>query len=81
VHGLPGRGQVWEWTSTPFAPYPGFAADPYEDYSQPWFGTHHVLRGGCFFTRKRLVHERFRNFYMPHRRDPFAGMRTCALEA
>ncbi|HUR88370.1 MAG TPA: selenoneine synthase SenA [Ramlibacter sp.] len=79
VHGLPGRGQVWEWTATPFAPYPGFAADPYEDYSRPWFHSHNVLRGGCFFTRRRLVHERFRNFYMPHRRDVFAGLRTCAL--
>jgi iron(II)-dependent oxidoreductase len=81
LQGLPGRGQVWEWTSSPFEPYPEFAADPYEDYSRPWFHSHYVLRGGCFFSRPRLVHARFRNFYMPHRRDAFAGMRTCALEA
>ena len=79
--GLRGRGQVWEWTASPFTPYPGFVADPYEDYSRPWFGSHYVLRGGCFFSRPRLVHERFRNFYMPQRRDAFAGIRTCALEA
>ncbi len=74
-------GGVWEWTSTPFEPYPGFHADPYRDYSQPWFRTHQVLRGGCFATRSRLVHNRFRNFYTPGRSDPFAGFRTCALEA
>jgi gamma-glutamyl hercynylcysteine S-oxide synthase len=74
-------GGVWEWTATTFDPYPGFAPDPYRDYSQPWFGTHRVLRGGSFATRSRLVHNRWRNFYLPHRRDVFAGFRTCALEA
>jgi len=74
-------GGVWEWTSTPFAPYPGFRADPYADYSEPWFHSHYVLRGGSFATQRRLVHERFRNFYLPHRDDVFAGFRTCALEA
>lgn len=71
-------GNVWEWTSTPFHPYPGFAPDPYADYSAPWFGDHHVLRGGSWATRSRLVHHRFRNFYRPERTDPFAGFRTCA---
>ena len=74
-------GGVWEWTSSPFLPYPGFAADPYADYSEPWFGSHYVLRGGSFATRSRLVHNRFRNFYLPDRADVFAGFRTCALEA
>lgn len=74
---LPTRGAVWEWTATPFRPYPGFAADPYEAYSAPWFGDHRVLRGGSWATRSRLMHPRFRNFYLPHRHDPFAGFRTC----
>jgi ergothioneine biosynthesis protein EgtB len=74
-------GGVWEWTSSPFLPYPGFAADPYKEYSEPWFKTHFVLRGGSFATRSRLVHNRFRNFYLPGRGDVFAGFRTCALEA
>ena len=73
-------GGVWEWTASPFAPYPGFAADPYRDYSEPWFHTHFVLRGGSFATRARLVHNRFRNFYQPERADVFAGFRTCALD-
>jgi iron(II)-dependent oxidoreductase len=74
-------GGVWEWTSSPFAPYPGFSPDPYRDYSQPWFHTHFVMRGGCFATRSRIANNRFRNFYLPDRADVFAGFRTCALEA
>lgn len=74
-------GGVWEWTATAFGPYPGFVPGPYKEYSQPWFHDHQVLRGGCFATRSRLVHNRWRNFYQPHRNDAFAGFRTCALEA
>ena len=72
------HGDVWEWTSSPFTPYPGFAPDPYREYSEPWFDSHFVLRGGSFATRERLVHERFRNFYLPERADVFVGLRTCA---
>jgi iron(II)-dependent oxidoreductase len=72
-------GNVWEWTSTPFAPYPGFVIDPYKEYSQPWFdGRHSVLRGGCWATRARLIRNTWRNFYTRDRRDVFAGFRTCA---
>ncbi len=71
-------GNVWEWTASDFLPYPGFVADPYKEYSEPWFGTHKVLRGGCFATRARLLRNTWRNFYTPERRDVFAGFRTCA---
>ncbi|RPI39242.1 MAG: ergothioneine biosynthesis protein EgtB, partial [Betaproteobacteria bacterium] len=70
-------GNVWEWTSSPFLPYPGFAPGPYREYSQPWFGDHRVLRGGSFATRSRLVHNRWRNFYTPERNDVFAGIRLA----
>ena len=70
--------QVWEWTSSGFLPYPGFVRDPYKEYSEPWFGTHKVLRGGSFATPGRVAHPRFRNFYTPDRADIFAGLRTCA---
>ncbi len=74
-------GNAWEWTSTRFAPYPGFVVDPYADYSEPWFHTPHmVLRGGCWATRARLLRNTWRNFYPPHRRDVLAGFRTCAVE-
>ena len=72
-------GNVWEWTSTDFKPYPGFVAGPYKEYSAPWFGDHKVLRGGCWATRSRLIHNSYRNFYTPDRRDVWAGFRTCAL--
>ena len=72
-------GNVWEWTASDFLPYPGFVADPYRDYSQPWFGTHKVLRGGAWTTRSRLLRNTWRNFYQPDRRDVWAGFRTCAL--
>lgn len=72
-------GSTWEWTASRFGPYPGFAADPYEDYSRPWFGTHQVLRGASFATPRRLASPSFRNFYLPDRGDVFSGFRTCAL--
>jgi iron(II)-dependent oxidoreductase len=72
-------GNVWEWTATPFRPYPGFAPDPYKEYSQPWFSTHRTLRGGAWSTRARMISNRWRNFYLPHRSDVIAGFRTCAL--
>jgi iron(II)-dependent oxidoreductase len=72
-------GNVWEWTSTDFAPYPGFVVDPYKDYSEPWFHTRKVMRGGCWTTRTRLMRTRYRNFQTPNRRDVLTGFRTCAL--
>jgi iron(II)-dependent oxidoreductase len=72
-------GNVWEWTSSAFLPYPGFVVDPYKEYSEPWFGTRKVLRGGCWTTRSRLIRNTWRNFYTPDRRDVWAGFRTCAL--
>ncbi len=71
-------GNVWEWTADAFAPYPGFVADPYKEYSEPWFGDHKVLRGGSFATRASLIRNTWRNFYTPDRRDVYAGFRTCA---
>ncbi len=74
-------GNVWEWTSTVFKPYPGFKPDPYKEYSQPWFHTRRVLRGGSWATRSRMLRNSLRNYFTPDRRDVFAGFRTCALES
>jgi iron(II)-dependent oxidoreductase len=73
-------GNIWEWTSSTFGPYPGFVCDPYREYSEPWFGTHKVLRGGSFATPARLIANTWRNFYTADRGDIFAGLRTCAIE-
>lgn len=72
-------GDVWEWMGTTFRPYPGFSADPYVEYSEPWFATHKVLRGASFATRARMKNPKYRNFYLPGRDDVFCGFRSCAL--
>ena len=72
-------GDVWEWTGSNLRPYPGFSADPYLDYSQPWFGNHQVLRGASFATRGRMRSAKYRNFYLPWRDDIFSGFRSCAV--
>jgi gamma-glutamyl hercynylcysteine S-oxide synthase len=70
--------QLWEWTRTLFAPLPGFSPDPYQDYSQPWFGDHLVVKGGSWATHHSLSEPVFRNFYQAHRADPFIGFRVCS---
>jgi len=71
-------GDLWEWTCSPFEPYPGFTPDRYRDYSAPYFATHQVLRGASFVTPARMRSPKFRNFYLPQRNDIFCGFRTCA---
>ena len=71
-------GNVWEWTASPFYPFPGFVIDfPYKEYSAPWFGYRKVLKGGAWATRSRLACNSYRNFFQPYRNDIFAGFRTC----
>ncbi len=71
-------GNVWEWTASPFYPFPGYIVDfPYKEYSAPWFGYRKVLKGGAWATRSRLACNTYRNFFRPYRNDIFAGFRTC----
>jgi len=73
-------GNVWEWTASPFYPFPGYIVDfPYKEYSAPWFGYRKVLKGGAWATRSRLACNSYRNFFQPYRNDIFAGFRTCAM--
>jgi iron(II)-dependent oxidoreductase len=73
-------GNVWEWVDDTFQAFPGFVCDPYKEYSAPYFGQKKVLRGGAWTTRSRLIRPTWRNFYMRHRRNIWAGFRTVALE-
>jgi iron(II)-dependent oxidoreductase len=72
-------GDVWEWTSSHFLPYPGFEAFPYSEYSEPFFGNQfRVLRGGSWATRPRVARASFRNWDSPIKRQIFAGFRCAA---
>lgn len=74
-------GDVWEWTSSDFHGYPGFAAFPYREYSEEFFGPDYkVLRGGSWATRSGATRNTFRNWDYPIRRQIFSGFR-CARSA
>jgi iron(II)-dependent oxidoreductase len=74
-------GDAWEWTASDFVGYPGFAAYPYREYSELFFGPdYRVLRGGSWATRFRVVRNTMRNWDFPGRRQIFAGFR-CARDA
>ena len=71
-------GDVWEWTSSDFAAYPGFGAFPYREYSEVFFGHEYkVLRGGSWATAASAVRGTFRNWDYPVRRQIFAGFRSA----
>ncbi|GAA2572210.1 MULTISPECIES: ergothioneine biosynthesis protein EgtB [Streptomyces] len=75
-------GDVWEWTSSDFAPYPGFRAFPYREYSEVFFGPEYkVLRGGSFAVDAVACRGTFRNWDYPIRRQIFAGFRTARSAA
>ncbi|MCL6738020.1 ergothioneine biosynthesis protein EgtB [Streptomyces neyagawaensis] len=71
-------GDVWEWTSSDFLPYPGFTAFPYKEYSEVFFGPEYkVLRGGSFAVDQVACRGTFRNWDYPIRRQIFSGFRTA----
>jgi gamma-glutamyl hercynylcysteine S-oxide synthase len=71
-------GDVWEWTSSDFLPYPGFEAWPYKEYSEVFFGSEYkVLRGGAFGASPVVCRSTFRNWDYPIRRQIFSGFRTA----
>jgi iron(II)-dependent oxidoreductase len=77
-HGM--IGDVWEWTTSPLSPYPGFESFPYREYSAAFFGPEYrVLRGGSWATRPGAIRNTFRNWDYPIRRQIFSGFR-CARD-
>ena len=79
---LVARGQVWEWTQSAFAGYPGFVAYPYREYSEVFFGdSYRVLRGGSWASDPRVATLRFRNWDLPQRRQIFSGVRLACPAA
>jgi iron(II)-dependent oxidoreductase len=71
-------GDVWEWTSSGFEPWPGFAPMLYADYSAPFFGgDYRVLRGGSWAVGGASIRPSFRNWDLPIRRQIFCGLRLA----
>jgi formylglycine-generating enzyme required for sulfatase activity len=73
-------GNGWEWTSTPFAPFPGFEPFPfYANYSAPFFdGEHYVLKGASPRTAACLLRPSFRNWFRPAYPYVYAAFRLVA---
>jgi len=73
-------GQVWEWTTTLFHPYPNFKQYPYAGYSSTYFDDrHYVLKGGSWASSSYTRRPSFRNWYHPHIRQIFSGFRCVGI--
>ncbi len=71
-------GDVWEWTSSDFLPWPGFRPMLYAQYSAPFFGgDYKVLRGGSWAVAASTIRPSFRNWDLPLRRQIFSGVRLA----
>lgn len=71
-------GDVWEWTTSDYVPYPGFKSE-FDEYNDKWFVNQKVLRGGSFATPQLHIRSTYRNFFHAHERWMVSGFR-CAKD-
>jgi ergothioneine biosynthesis protein EgtB len=71
-------GDVWEWTTSDYVPYPGFKTE-FDEYNDKWFVNQKVLRGGSFATPQSHIRTTYRNFFHAHERWMTSGFR-CARD-
>ncbi len=71
-------GDVWEWTTSDYVPYPGFKSE-FDEYNDKWFVNQKVLRGGSYATPRSHIRSTYRNFFHAHERWMVSGFR-CAKD-
>ncbi len=71
-------GDVWEWTTSDYVPYPGFKSE-FDEYNDKWFVNQKVLRGGSYATPQAHIRSTYRNFFHAHERWMVSGFR-CAKD-
>jgi ergothioneine biosynthesis protein EgtB len=71
-------GDVWQWTTSDYVPYPGFKSE-FDEYNDKWFVNQKVLRGGSYATPQVHIRSTYRNFFHAHERWMVSGFR-CAKD-